>query len=470
MTTSARTVAVVAIAAFVLMNDGALANNATARGTVAYRGATLIDGNGGKPIADAVIIVRGGKIAAAGPAAITSVPADADVVDVAHRWITPGLIDAHVHFFESGKHDAKYAGGGGATATAQYAEQVAWMKHRAPYTLQRYLCAGVTSAISLGGPSFELAMKHLAGQHPAAAPTVYVATGPITTVSSQALFRDFDGSPPLLTATSATVAARDVTRGARSGSDLVKVGYLAEPGLMETDPLPIIRAAATVAHAIHQQVDLHLLKAELVDTSIDAGVDILAHAPGGDLAPATLQHLRDRQIVVTSTLLIWKRASAGRSPAELIDEAERQCGDPEVISSWEVPKPDPTAADLGNPVMLRAVQDNLRKLRAAGISVAVGTDAGNEGLLHGASMHAELEALAEIGFTPSELIVAATRNAARVVGKEATVGTISAGRAADFLVLTEDPLVDIRNLAKIETVVHLGHAIPRSQLLATAEP
>lgn len=85
-------------------------------------------------------------------------------------------------------------------------------------------------------------------------------------------------------------------------------------------------------------------------------------------------------------------------------------------------------------------------------------------------MHAELEALAEIGFTPSELIVAATRNAARVVGKEATVGTISAGRAADFLVLTEDPLVDIRNLAKIETVVHLGHAIPRSQLLATAEP
>jgi adenine deaminase len=94
----------------------------------------------------------------------------------------------------------------------------------------------------------------------------------------------------------------------------------------------------------------------------------------------------------------------------------------------------------------------------AGISIAVGTDAGNEGLLHGASMHAELEALADVGFKPSELIVAATRNGAGVVGKQAEVGTIVDGRWADFLVLTEDPLVDILNLAKIETIVHSGHA------------
>src|SRR5262245_35522881 len=63
-------------------------------------GATLIDGRGGPPLADAVVVIRGDRIDSVGPRASVAIPADAEVVDLTGRFLLPGLIDVHVHYFE----------------------------------------------------------------------------------------------------------------------------------------------------------------------------------------------------------------------------------------------------------------------------------------------------------------------------------------------------------------------------------
>lgn len=442
-------------------------------GAVVYLGATLIDGQGGAAIRDSAVVIRGSDIEAVGAANQVAIPAGARIVRLQRRWIVPGLIDAHVHFFESGRPDSKYppasdAPGARSKAEQEYASQVAWIKQRGPYTLARYVCAGVTSAISVGGPRFESEMKQLAATLGNRAPAVYTAIGPLTTVPSQKIFLDFDSSAPVLTASTAEEARRAVQEGSTRGFDLVKLGWLSEPSLSEPDPRAMLSAAAEQAHKAGLRADIHVLDVKLVDAALDAGVDALAHTPGGGmLSERTIERLRDRHIVVTSTLLIWRRALLHELPPEALTQIERDCGDPDVIRSWKARSArDPSAASLGSEKMLREVEENLKRLHNAGVEIAVGTDAGNEGLLHGASFHAELQALAELGFSPSELIVAATRNSARLLGSQDKIGTVVAGHRADFLILTADPVQDIHNLEDIETIVRAGRPVSHQEVLA----
>jgi imidazolonepropionase-like amidohydrolase len=95
--------------------------------------------------------------------------------------------------------------------------------------------------------------------------------------------------------------------------------------------------------------------------------------------------------------------------------------------------------------------------RAAGITVAAGTDAGNPGTLHGPSIYRELQLLAEAGLTPMEVLLAATRNAARAMGREAEVGTLEAGKAAGLVALDANPLEDVRNYQRVQWVMKGGY-------------
>ena len=104
-------------------------------------GATLIDGTGAAPLADAVLLVDGTDITAAGARADVAVPEGARIVDVAGKWLVPGLIDAHVHFMESGRIYTK-PGQIDLTHLVPYDEEVAWMQQRVPVTLTSYMCAG----------------------------------------------------------------------------------------------------------------------------------------------------------------------------------------------------------------------------------------------------------------------------------------------------------------------------------------
>jgi len=100
--------------------------------------------------------------------------------------------------------------------------------------------------------------------------------------------------------------------------------------------------------------------------------------------------------------------------------------------------------------------DNLRRVHEAGVTIALGTDAGNPGTLHGPSIHYEAVVFQEAGLTPMQVLISATRDAARAMGRGADVGTIEPGKFADFAILRADPLADAANLREIARVVKGG--------------
>jgi cytosine/adenosine deaminase-related metal-dependent hydrolase len=142
------------------------------RPTLAIVGATLIDGTGRPAVTDSVILIAGDHILAAGSRRTIEVPKGTPILRAEKRWITPGLIDTHVHFHETGRIYTN-PGALDLTSVVSYDEEIKWMKQRLPVTLERYLCAGVTTAISVGGPHFEYEVRDFA-QHTDKAPNVFV--------------------------------------------------------------------------------------------------------------------------------------------------------------------------------------------------------------------------------------------------------------------------------------------------------
>jgi imidazolonepropionase-like amidohydrolase len=112
----------------------------------------------------------------------------------------------------------------------------------------------------------------------------------------------------------------------------------------------------------------------------------------------------------------------------------------------------------------RMALQNLARLRAEGIPIAVGSDGGNVGTQHGPGFQRELRLLAAAGLTPMDVILAATRDGARALGREADLGTLQPGRLADLLVLDADPLADVGNLDRISQVMVRGRLFTRRDL------
>jgi cytosine/adenosine deaminase-related metal-dependent hydrolase len=119
---------------------------AQAERITALTGGTVIDGTGAPPIPDGTVLIEGDRITAVGPSGKISIPAAAQVIDARGKWIIPGLIDAHIHFFQSGglytRPDIIDL-----RAERPYSQEMAWIRERIPQTLARYLASGVTSVV-----------------------------------------------------------------------------------------------------------------------------------------------------------------------------------------------------------------------------------------------------------------------------------------------------------------------------------
>jgi imidazolonepropionase-like amidohydrolase len=109
---------------------------------------------------------------------------------------------------------------------------------------------------------------------------------------------------------------------------------------------------------------------------------------------------------------------------------------------------------------------NLKRVSAAGIPVAMGTDAGNPLTLHGPSVYAEMEAMQAAGLSPMEVIVASTRGGSAAMGAAAVTGTLEKGKSADLIVVGADPTKDVANLRKLLFVMRAGVLRPQSELRA----
>jgi imidazolonepropionase-like amidohydrolase len=425
-------------------------------------------------MADAAILVLKGRITWVGPKSQARIPPEAKVVDLTGTWVMPGLVDAHVHFFQSAglytRPDIIDL-----RAVRPYADEMAAIKADLADTFRRYLASGVTAVVDMGGPFWNFDIRDTARKDPLA-PRVAVAGPLISTVARPQL--DL-GDPPIIRAQSPEHARKLVEEQLERKPDLTKIWFVLAPDRPPPVGAAIVAEVAEASHAAGVRLAVHATELETARLAVLNGADILVHSiQDGPIDSEFLALLKERNILYIPNLIVLEGYAEvlGRR-VDLLPE-ERRWGSPQVVSTWaEMPPADSgeAAAQAAErtPLFARRMElarANLAPVVAAGIPLAAGTDAGNIGTLPGPSMHREMQLMVEAGMPVTDALKASTSGAARVFSPTPEFGTVAPGMLADLLVLEADPLADIRNVARIRFVVREGilHA-PRDLVLPSPE-
>ena len=435
---------------------------------IALVNGTLINPATNRIMADAIIVIDGAHIADFGKSKIMSTPKDAHTIDCKGKFILPGYIDTHVHFFQSGdiftRPDVVDL-----NAVRPYKDEVAWVKGHLNDVFARYLRSGITSVVDVGGPFWNFEVRKTANST-AKAPRVAVAGPLISSVSRQPL--DL-GDPPIVKIDTPDQAREFVRKLAGQNPDLVKIWYIVDKDHPVDSFRPIVHATVEESHAHKLRVAVHATELETARAAVEEGADILVHSvidkPVDD---AFVRLLKDQHVILCPTLVVFERY--GRTFANKLNltPEEKAWGNPEVIATLEVTKirpdqlPDRIKTALANPDetldRIKKTYDvalkNLKTLEDAGITIAAGTDAGNIGTIHGPALFREFQLMREAGLTPMQILQCTTTNAAKLFGGEtgAHTGKIENGYFADLVVLKSNPLEDIAHASDIDSVIKNG--------------
>jgi imidazolonepropionase-like amidohydrolase len=421
---------------------------------IAITGATVIDGTGGEPLKQTVVI-RGDRIEAVGPT--VEPPAGARRIDAEGMTLTPGLFDLHTHL--------PYA------STSGVAND--W-----PKNLKAYLYCGVTSVVDFGayGEMFE-PMRRLIRTGAVEAPRINLAVR-ITTPGGHGS-EGGRGEFFSLEVSTAREARAAVRRALSYQPDVIKAftdgwRYGAAPDMTSMNE-ETLAALVDEAHKNGLEVLTHTVTLERAKIAARAGVDVIAHGVGDRAVDEELLGLmRARSTTYAPTLAVYE--PRGR---DILTPLLSATLPPPARSRFTPPQDPPMrpadgSAENGDPPRLRRwtiLQNNTAALRKAGITFGVGTDSGVTGTHHGWATLRELQLLVAGGLTPIEAITAATGAAARAIKVDGERGTIAPGKLADLVLFEGAPHKDIRDIEKIKQVFLGGREIDREKLArAIAEP
>ncbi len=440
----------------------ACAGRIAAHPTIAIVGVTVVPpGLDGAAAAepDRTVVLAGDRIVAVGPATATP-PDAARVIDGHGKWLIPGLVDAHVHFFQSGNPFTR-PDVADFTAVVPYAKEMARTKARLPATFKVWIASGVTSVVDCGGPMWNFKVRDEA-RRTAAAPRVLVA-GPLVSIVDRPKLELDD--PPIIKTTSPEAARALVARELLQKPDFIKVWFIHRPEGDLAAEEAIERAAGDAAHAAGVRLLVHATELETAKAALRAGADILVHAVfDKDVDDEFVTLAKQRHAIYIPTLWVTAGYRATLSGRFTPTDEERRLADPEILTNMMPPTPKP---DLPPPVPPAPAMASLKRIWDAGIPVALGTDAGNIGTLHGPSVFREARLMVAAGLTPAEVLRAATVNGAKVLGLETELADIAPGRRADLVLLDADPLVSVDNWAHARLVVRAGIAYDPAELMAS---
>ncbi len=445
----------------------------------ALLGGTLVDGTGAAPVADAVVVLRGGKIECAGARAACPVPADAGLVDTRGTWITPGLIDAHVHHAQTGWVDGR-PDALDRRSEHPYAQVEADLRAHPERFWRAEICSGVTAVLDAGGYPWTLGLEARA-ENDTRAPHV-AAAGPLLATIDHWL--NLPAERQFVHLHDEASAKSGVAALAAAGARFVKVWYVIDKEADVAAYAPFVRAAGEAARAAHVPLIVHATGLAEAKEALRAGAALLVHSvDDGPIDDEFVRLAREAHATYCPTLTVyggygrfWDGVAAGRAPE--IDDPNG-CVDAETRARVaETARLGAAAAagrnlermHKGQAQALANMKDNLRRVRDAGIPIAMGTDAGNPLTLRGPAVYAEMEAMQSAGLTPMEVLVAATAGGAHALGRDRDLGTVTAGKLADLLVLDADPTADVRAFRRLRYVVRGGELRPEGELKAPTPP
>jgi imidazolonepropionase-like amidohydrolase len=421
-------------------------------------GGTLIDGTGAAGRPNDGILVTGGRVAAVGPEAAKRAQAagGARPVDARGKWLMPGLIDGHVHFFQTGGLDARPDIVPHPTGRT-YRDVVNAIRQKPEPYLWSYICSGVTAVVDPGGPSWGFELRDRHAQDPRA-PRIAFSGPLLATADPPAL--ELDDDEPIWLMRDAAAIGPLVDRIAAQRPDMVKIWFVHRRDDDLAAQTALVRRAIDTIHARGLRAAVHATTLETAQASVDAGADILVHSVGDrDVDERFVTSVVSRNVIYVPTLIVGQSYREVRRRTIGLEPFERQCAPASSIESFAI-LPDlhdsilPRNPTMG-PDQLPAQQRNLKRLWEAGAIVAAGTDAGNTRTLHGPSLHREFALMAAAGLTPMQILTSATRNGARLFGRD-DLGRIATGTQADLVLLDADPLADILNTRRIHAVVRGG--------------
>ena len=397
--------------------------------TVVYVGATLFDGTGAEPIPDAVLVVEAGRVAAVGNSE-TEVPRHATVVDLSGRFITPGLVDAHVH-----------VGDTRGLESGHYSEENVLQQ------LKLFARYGITTVVSLGDDQ-EAGVRVRNAQA-------------VPTLDRARLFV----AGTVVTGDTPEEAVAIAEANAQMGVDFMKFRVDDNLGTSEKMSPEVYRAVINRAGELDLPVAAHIYYLNDTKDLLRSGIDFVAHSVRDFPVDAELIGLmRESGACYCATLMREVSTYVYESEPEFFqDPFFLREADSTILQTLLDParqesvRQDRAAQQYKE--ALDVAKRNLALLSAGGVRIAMGTDAGPPGRFQGYFEHLELEMMAEAGMSNSDILRAATGGAAACMRLD-DIGTLEVGNWADFLVLGADPVADIKNTRRIEHVYIAGNLVP----------
>ena len=427
-------------------------------------GGTLVDGTGRAPVRDAVVVLRDGRIECAGPRARCPVPAGVDTLDARGLWVLPGLVDAHVHYSQTGWADGR-PDALDLRSEHPYETVEARLRAHPERFHWAWLASGVTAVFDVGGFPWTLRMRDDA-ERSTEAPHVSAA-GPLLSTIDHWL--NLPAERQFIVLKDSAAAEEGVRYLSAIGSDAVKVWFIVRPGSDVTAMEGAVRAAGAAARRAGLPLIVHATGLRESKAALGAGARLLVHSV--DDLPVDQEFLdlcRKNGTIYCPTLTVRdgyarlaESVSSGRPPAVddpngVVDSLTlaHLASTPEAARRLGVTRRVPRASLVDS--LHHTMARNLWRIARAGVPIAMGTDAGNPLTLHGPAVYAEMEAMQSAGLKPMEVIVASTRNGARAMGREREFGTIEPGKLADLVLVTADPTRDVANLRRVRWVVRGG--------------
>ncbi|HJU66968.1 MAG TPA: amidohydrolase family protein [Gemmatimonadaceae bacterium] len=436
---------------------------------IALVGGTLVN-PGASPIPNATVVASGGRIVCAGSAPACAPPPTAEIVRIDGAFIAPGLIDAHVHYSQTGWVDGR-PDAIDLRAEFPYDSVNSALRTGKGAFDRAYLCSGITSVFDVGGYAWTIPLMQT-NERALDAPRV-VAAGPVLSTIDH--WVNTPSMRQFVHMASDSATRRAVRENAYFGSRAIKVWYIQLPDSLR----PAARARLDVAGEEARRAKLpfivHATQLARAKEALRAGANVLVHSVAPDGIDDEFIALAKQQgTIVIPTLTVYEGYAdvfAGRSPAarypldcvdgrtrvkleRVLPEVQRARGLEGLVRSGR--------ADT----LFATTARNVRRMHTAGIPIAVGTDAGNPGTAHGPSLYREMEALqSAAGMTAADVFSSVTIVAARAMGRATEVGSVEAGKLADLVIVDGNPVADIANLRRVRLVMKGGALYGRDELL-----
>jgi imidazolonepropionase-like amidohydrolase len=425
---------------------------ASSQNKKALTGGTLIDGFGGEPLKNSVILIEGGKITKVGQVGTVTIPAGYEIISTEGMSVLPGLWDMHVHLMINGHANYEY-----------------WDKKYPPLfqsvimpsSAKQLLHAGVTSARDLGAPLEEIiAVRNAINEGKIEGPTLYVS-GPFLQ------HKPYPGTEQFRWGINGVADAREkVQRLAKAGVDCIK--------LVDQDQMTMEEVLAIVdeAHKNNLKVVAHAHRPEEIRRGLKAGADCFEHTglATAPQYPDDIMQMITERTANSGNKLYWCPTVEGLFNYNYSIRYKEHLDDP----SWKVGLPDSIVQDIKNsianssqlsyfqvtPYRQPTLKKKFEQLKKSGVMLLIGTDSGIPMKFHSQSTWNELDIwVREMGVEPMDAIRAATYWPAAFHGVDNKTGTVSEGKDADIIAVRGDVLRYINLLQKVDIVIKSGKRI-----------